>query len=126
MDGWCYLRGKLRTFPADRIRAVQPSSRKAKNVSNKALDDYFAGRPRRVAVLRFSENMSPWVATEHWHPEQKATWNKERLELKVPYSDLRELVQDVLRHGPDVEVIGPPELIKFVRNRLILALSRYQ
>jgi len=133
MDGWCHLRGNLRTFSIDRIRAVRLNARKAKYISDKALDDYFArsygifaGKPKYVAVLRFSENASPWVATEHWHPRQEMVWNDGRLELRVPCSDPRELIQDILKHGEDVEVISPPELTKFVKARLSRALSQYK
>ncbi|MGK7345350.1 MAG: helix-turn-helix transcriptional regulator [Candidatus Nitrospinota bacterium M3_3B_026] len=133
LDGWCHLRDGLRTFSMDRIRVARVSARKTKNVSGKALDEYFArsygifaGKPKGVAHLRFSENVSPWVATERWHPEQEMAWSDERLELKIPYSDPRELVQDILKHGEDVKVIGPPELKMLVIERLSKASSQYR
>ena len=33
-----------------------------------------------------------------------------RFELRVPYSDSRELMMDVLKYGPDVEVVEPEAL----------------
>ena len=36
-------------------------------------------------------------------------------ELELPYADDRELVQDILRHGGEVEVLAPPELRRRVR-----------
>ena len=35
-----------------------------------------------------------------------------------------ELVMDVLRHGPEVEVLAPPELREAVRERLRLRQAR--
>ena len=44
--------------------------------------------------------------------------------LTVPYADPRELVMDVLRHVPDVEVISPTELRDEVLRRLRAGLER--
>jgi len=71
----------------------------------------------------------PWLNVPEIHAllaGQEFLKNEERLELKAPYSDPREPVQDALRHGAGVEVIGPPELINFAGNRLSRALSQYQ
>ena len=38
--------------------------------------------------------------------------------LEVPYSDDRELVMDILKHGPEVEVLDPPALRERVRELL--------
>jgi predicted DNA-binding transcriptional regulator YafY len=38
--------------------------------------------------------------------------------LKIPYSDDRELVMDVLRHTPEVEVLGPEALRQLVREKM--------
>jgi predicted DNA-binding transcriptional regulator YafY len=46
-------------------------------------------------------------------------------ELQVPYSDSRELAMDILKYGPDVEVIAPPELRRLVAGRLLAAAHRY-
>ena len=45
--------------------------------------------------------------------------------LKVPYSDPRELIGDVLRHGPEVEVLSPAALRQSVQSALTLALRKY-
>ena len=55
------------------------------------------------------------MAEEQWHPAQEGRWLSDgRYELRVPYSDQRELVMEILRHGPDVQVIAPPELARAV------------
>jgi predicted DNA-binding transcriptional regulator YafY len=45
--------------------------------------------------------------------------------MDLPYGDDTELVMDLLRHGPSVEVLGPPGLRQAVRERLQVALARY-
>lgn len=56
------------------------------------------------------------MSRETWHPEQKSRFDDEgRYCLSVPYSDDRELVMDILKFGPEVEVLGPAPL----RRRII-------
>jgi len=45
--------------------------------------------------------------------------------IEVPFSDSRELVMDVLRHGADVEVLAPAALRREVAGALQAALGRY-
>ena len=46
-------------------------------------------------------------------------------QLQVPYSDARELLMDILKFGPDVEVLGPASLRKVVMERLQSSLKQY-
>jgi predicted DNA-binding transcriptional regulator YafY len=43
----------------------------------------------------------------------------------VHYRDPRELIMDILRHRPDVEVVAPDALRHAVAERLRLALAHY-
>jgi predicted DNA-binding transcriptional regulator YafY len=62
-----------------------------------------------------------------WHPEQQGTWLEDgSYELRIPYSDPRELVMDILRHGPQVWVIEPQSLVEEVKSQLSGALQRYK
>ena len=45
--------------------------------------------------------------------------------LEIPYSDDRELVMDILRHGAEVEVLEPAILRLRVRDALLGALKGY-
>ena len=45
--------------------------------------------------------------------------------LKVPYSDDRELLGDILRFGADVQVLEPKELRSKVQKTLLEAVGRY-
>ena len=46
-------------------------------------------------------------------------------ELRIPCRDSRELVMDILRHAPEVEVITPEELRAEVAEALSRAVERY-
>ena len=108
-------------------------SRAARDVSEAKLDEHFAtaygifaGTPKHTAALRFTAERARWVADEQWHPWQAGRFLEDgRYELEVPYSDPRELVMDILRHGPDVEVMAPSDLRAAVAERLRAAISRY-
>ena len=46
--------------------------------------------------------------------------------LELPYADPRELVMDILRHVPEVEVVGPQTLRATVEQKLREALGNLQ
>jgi proteasome accessory factor C len=66
------------------------------------------------------------VAKERWHRDQEgARLPDGRYELRVPYSNTPELLMDILKYGPDVEVVAPAELRAEVIERLGAALGLY-
>ena len=77
-------------------------------------------------MLRFIAERSKWVADEIWHPRQKGRFENGQYVLEVPYSDARELVMDVLKHGSEVEVLSPPALRTEVRDKLGQARALYK
>ncbi|HUR40151.1 MAG TPA: YafY family protein [Verrucomicrobiae bacterium] len=133
VDAYCHLRKDIRTFALDAVDQAQLLEDKAKEVLASELDRYlgssygiFSGEPKAVAVLRFSALRARWVSRERWHPDQKGRWDEQqRYILEVPYSDDRELIMDILRHGADVEVQGPPALRERVREVLKAAQRQY-
>ena len=133
LDAWCHLRKGLRSFGVDALGTVELQSTKARDVADKTLDaelgsgyGIFAGRQTRKAVLRFSAERARWIAREAWHPAQESHFDEEgRYVLSVPYSNDTELVMDLLRYGPDVEVLKPLGLRDKVRERLRLAQKVY-
>lgn len=133
LDAWCHLREGLRTFALDAIEAARPLSAPAFPVTDEELDRHFAvsygifaGTPQQTAVLRFNPERARWVAKEHWHRDQAGRFLEDgRYELRIPYSNALELTMDVLRYGPDVEVVEPAILRDLVRDRLAAALARY-
>jgi predicted DNA-binding transcriptional regulator YafY len=134
LDAWCHLRKGLRSFAVERIHDAQSRARPAINVAEKKLDAHFAtaygifaGRPRHTARLRFTAGRARWVADETWHPQQYGHLDGDgSYILEIPYSDARELVMDILKHGPEVEVVSPASLRARLRKALELTLARYQ
>ena len=133
LDAWCHQRKALRSFAVERVRAARVSAMPAKEVRDKDLHAHFAsaygifaGQPIATARLVFSAHRAQWVAEELWHPAQVGTTLADgRYQLDIPYSDPRELVMDILKNGPDVEVIAPEALRKEVKARLVAALRLY-
>ena len=133
LDAWCHLREDVRSFALDAIRAAQIVDQPAREVSANELDELvsggygiFSGRATQTARLRFTPQRARWVAAEQWHPDQRAEFDADgSYVLEVPYSDDRELVMDILKHGPDVEVLEPPELRERVRDLLGETLRHY-
>jgi predicted DNA-binding transcriptional regulator YafY len=123
LDAWCHLRKGLRSFAVDSIRQAVLLDTAAREVAHKTLDEYvgagygiFSGERVTWARLRFSAERARWVAAEAWHPQQRGGFEPDgRYVLELPYSDDRELVQDVLRHGAEVEVLAPVQLRRKVR-----------
>jgi proteasome accessory factor C len=133
LDAWCHLRVGLRTFALDAIEQAQALETDALEVAEADLDSHyaasygiFAGVPDRVAVLRFDARRARWVAKERWHRDQEGVSLPDgRYELRVPYSNTPEILMDILKYGPDVEVVAPEELRVLVIERLRAASAQY-
>lgn len=134
LDAWCHLRKGLRSFSLECIRSAQWLERSARDIPERTLDAHFtaaygifAGVQRHIAVLRFTAERARWVAEEQWHPNQEGSFLDDgSYELKVPYGDSRELIADIMRHGPQVEVMEPMQLRLEVAAQLAAAARRYE
>ena len=133
LDAWCHKAQALRCFALDAIEAARLSESTAQDIPSTELDAHFAagygifaGPATATAVLRFTPERARWVARESWHPRQEGHFLPDgRYELSFPYSDPRELVMDILKYGPEVEVVAPEALRREVVARLSAALTRY-
>ena len=134
LDAWCHTRRGLRSFALDRLHVVVIYPDKpAKEISEKVLqahyaDAYgiFAGQADQTAVLRFSARAATWVADEQWHPRQEGkTLESGEYELCIPYHNPTELIMDILKYGPEVEVLQPAELRRQVAKSLRQATGKY-
>ncbi|HMM54219.1 MAG TPA: WYL domain-containing protein [Candidatus Desulfobacillus sp.] len=133
LDGWCHLRGAIRSFAVDAIERIEILERRAKDVPEKELDEVlgagygiFSGKDVKWAKLRFTPDRARWVASERWHSRQKGSFepNGSYL-LEVPFSHPQELMMDILRHGAAVEVLGPESLRKQVEAEAVAIADRY-
>ena len=126
LDAWCHLREGLRSFSIDAIERLAISAEPAIEVDESELNrelesgyGIFSGSVTQQALLRFSPESARWVARETWHSEQRGEYDDEGFYLlRLPYSQDTELVMDILKHGPEVEVLEPPALRQKVRQRI--------
>ncbi|MGB5830644.1 MAG: WYL domain-containing protein [Thiohalocapsa sp.] len=134
LDGWCHLRNGLRTFAIDAMERARELDQVALDVAPSDLDDHFAnsygifsGKADHEAVLLFSADRARYVAKERWHRDQQGRALEDgRYELRVPYSNPAELIMDILKYGPDVEVADPLGLRHAVAERLADAARLYR
>ena len=133
LDAWCHLRDELRSFAVDAIKTVKTLDGAARDIPESELDaalgagyGIFAGAQVQWATLVFTPERARWVAAEHWHPEQQGSFlDDSRYQLRLPYSNDPELIMDVLKYGPDCEVVGPAGLREKVLALLKAAVGRY-
>ncbi len=134
LDAFCHAREALRSFAVERLSEARELSAPAQEEPAAALDavlassyGIFSGAATQTAELKFSPRAARWVADEQWHPAQTGEWQADGCwHLRFPYHREEELVMDLLRHGEDVEVIGPAALRTAVAARLTAALAQYR
>lgn len=134
VDAYCHLREGLRSFAVDAIREAELLDERAREVPKAELDEYlksgygiFAGRAVAWASLRFSPFAARWVSAQTWHSKQRSRFEPDgSYVLEVPYADDRELLMDILKYGPDVEVLAPEALRARVAERLEAAARKYR
>lgn len=134
LDAWDEARNALRSFSVDRILRATVLDEPAFDVPEEELDEHFAsaygifgGKADKIATLRFAPERARWVADEKWHPQQEGKWLPDgRYELRIPYQNSRELVMDIMRHGPNVEVVTPEDLRTDVKEQLRRASEQYK
>lgn len=130
-DNWylaafCHVRDQLRVFAVDNVGSAKMLEQNAVPVEPEQLEQFltasygiFSGAAAHVAILEFSQARAKWVADECWHPEQQAEWlDNGNYRLSIPFSDSRELIMDILKHGPEVEVKAPNFLIEQVGEQI--------
>jgi predicted DNA-binding transcriptional regulator YafY len=133
LDAWCHVQDGLRRFALDAIREATPLEQRAKDVALKVIEaeldagyGVFSGAKVQWASLRFTPGASQWVRHEQWHAQQQSTLHSDgSLTLKLPYADATELVMDILRHGVNVKVESPAELVQQVKAALANAAGQY-
>lgn len=133
LDAFCHLRDDLRSFGIDAIESATISDKPAVSADDQTLkaffdDSYgiFNGKPDKVAELKFTPFRAQWVAKELWHPQQTGKMLADgSYLLEIPYRMSTEIVREILKEGPEVEVLGPETLRKEVRDLAHKLVSRY-
>jgi len=134
LDAWCHSSDDIRMFSLDAIGKASIVETRAKEVSLARVDEELGagyGIYRRSnlqwAKLRFTAEAARWVRDEVWHEHQKMEPHPDGgLVLAVPYSDATERAMDVLRHGENVQVLGPADLRATIAERLERAARLYK
>lgn len=132
LDAWCHQRNALRIFALEAIQAVHVLDEKAVEVSQQEMQAHFrsgygifAGAALHRARVKFTPERAQWVDKEIWHHDQTSEHLADgSYVLEVPYSNDLELVMDLLRHSPEVEVLEPPELRQKLHSALCAAASK--
>ena len=132
LDAWSHTDNGLRRYAVDRIRRAHVNPEPCLDLPAEQIDQHdhgfgiFAGREVRYAKLRFSAERARWVADELWHKDQVGERQPDgSYLLTLPYTDSRELLGDILRHGSHVEVLSPPELRVLIRREIVYMAAKY-
>jgi proteasome accessory factor C len=134
LDAWDDASNELRTFSMERVRDPRVLNARARDIPEAELNEHFTsgygifgGKADKTAVLRFTAERARWIAEEEWHPSQTGSFLPDgTFELRIPYRISTELVMDILRHGPHVEVVEPAALRQELQTLLEQALGRYR
>ena len=134
LDAWCHEAKGLRSFALERVRSMEMIDEPSEEVPIKTIQSeldqafgIFSGPADNTAVLLFTPEAARWASEERWHRDQTGRWLSDgSYELTFPFGQARELVMEILRYGPDVEVCAPEFLRQDVHQALKKAAKRYQ
>jgi predicted DNA-binding transcriptional regulator YafY len=133
VDAWCHLRKEVRSFAIDAITDCEQLNQDAKELDAEQLRKsmqggygIFGGTVEGWAKLKFTPERARWVKHEEWHPDQHGHEESDgSYVLEIPYSDKREPIGDILRYGPDVQVISPDTLVLKTKELLKITIKKY-
>ena len=134
VDAWCHLRKEVRSFAVDAIAECEQLNVDAIELDTDQLRSsmqsgygIFGGALKGWAKLKFTPERARWVKHEEWHPEQKGHEEADgSYVLEIPYSDERELVGDVLKHGADIRVLAPKSLVTNIKKQITSTFLKYE
>jgi predicted DNA-binding transcriptional regulator YafY len=134
VDAWCHEKVALRTFTLNRIIKSELLDEVAIDVNEEELDAFFShsygiftGPATHTAEILFTGIAAQQITTEVWHPKQTGELRTDgSYLLKIPYSNSRELIMDILRWGGEAEVINPAELREEIMNVIIKTAAKYR
>ena len=129
LQAWCHDVETMHVFALARLHHLKQVAGKVHVVDSQVVEH---GRLpgttpiRHVARLRFSPSAAASVAGEFWHPEQHGQFATDgSYELSVPYSEVQDILGQILSHGVAVFVESPKSLRRSVVKALNRASARY-
>lgn len=81
------------------------------------------GQKKETIIMKFSPQRYPYVLTKPIHSSQKQL---EDFQISITVIPTKELIQQVLAFGPDVEIISPASYRELVRNKIEKMWSKYR
>lgn len=131
--GHCHLRGEVRMFVLDRIRALNVTEEKFDPPKDFDLDGFMRHsfkvmRDELYEVkVRISPEWARWVGERIWHESQRSERQPDGgLILTFQVAGLDEIKRWVLSLGPEATVLEPLELVDAVRMDLARTLELYK
>lgn len=134
LDAWCHQKNALRSFSLDAIKKLEAVDISCVDLAENELNaelgsgyGIFAGKDIQWATLVFNSDRARWVANENWHPNQKGCYLEDgSYRLEIPYSDHKELIMDILKHGSAATVEAPQSLKLKVLEEVNLTIANYK
>jgi proteasome accessory factor C len=127
LEAWCRRVEAVRLFRLDRIDAWteldEPAAPPARAVPHDVTDGVFHPDAKLPLVTARVGRGSRWI-TEYYPCEEVRRDGDEWL-VSMRVTDLGWAQRLLLGLGPDVTVLGPPELIERIRDQASAALDRY-
>jgi proteasome accessory factor C len=128
LEAWCRRAEAVRRFRADRIESAteldEPASPPPGAEYTDVSEGIFTPSPELPLVTLRIGRWSRWI-TEYYPCEKVVEESPDRWTVSLRASDLAWARRLVLGLGPDVTVLGPPELVAAVRAEAVAALSAY-
>lgn len=130
--GWDSLRDCIRQFAMSRIQACTvtastfeiPTAFDPKKLLAHTFSRFSMGATKHKVRLLFAAAVAESVLDRQWHADQKLHIRRDgRIELTFQLAGLQEVYRWVMAWGRHVQVLGPDELLKMVREE-VLAMNR--
>jgi predicted DNA-binding transcriptional regulator YafY len=131
--GWCHQRKEVRWFRIDRIRELkllatsfeQDPNFNAKDHLEMIFQHEVGGVPVPVRIW-FNPKTAPYIRERRWHPTQVLEEHPDgAVTLGMTVRGLNDVKRWVLGYGQGARVLGPPELVKMVREEVEGMRERY-
>lgn len=116
--------GHIPMFHLARIRKLKVTKKRFEVKDGFSPDEYLGGtfgvfesKKRDKVRIQFTGFAARYIPERQWHPSQKLTKRKDgSIVLEMTLADIEEVGRWVLTWGAEAKVLGPRELIEFVRE----------